>query len=116
VPPTFQWLANGDPSPTHRNDTFFLVFSRDDFRSHVFVLGPPPGATSYQPAAAEWIALQQGGAPGVAYRWFVAGLSSGAGPGNPPVPEGIPWFSDSRAFTIGPLGGGQAPTRRRSPG
>jgi hypothetical protein len=116
APPTFQWLANGDPSPTHQNDTFFLVFSRDDFGSHVFVLSPPPGATSYQPAAAEWMALQQGGAPGAAYRWFVAGLSSGAGPGNPPVPEGIPWFSDVRAFTIGPVGGAQPPARRRSPG
>jgi hypothetical protein len=112
VPPTFQWLAHGDPSPTHRNDTFFLVLSRDDFRSHVVVLSPPPGVTSYQPAAGEWIELQQGGAPGDAYRWFVAGLSSGAGSGNPPVPEGIPWFSDARAFTIGPVDGAWPLTRR----
>lgn len=30
--PTFQWTLSGDPSPAHRNNHYFLAFSRDNFR------------------------------------------------------------------------------------
>ncbi len=100
-PPTFQWVANGDPSPDHRNDTFFLVFTRDDFQSHIFALRVPLGVTSYQPTAAEWLQLQQGGSPGAVYKWFVAAFSSPGGAGNPQIPDGLPWFSNLMSFRIG---------------
>jgi len=100
VPPTFQWIANGDPSASHRNNTFFLVFSRDNFVNHIFVLSAPLGAASYQPTEAEWLQLQQGGSADDIYRWFVAGQASAVDAGNPQVPEGLPWFSNVLSFTI----------------
>jgi hypothetical protein len=58
------------------------------------------GATSYQPTAAEWLQLQQGGSSSDTYRWFVAGQASAVDAGNPQVPEGLPWFSNVLTFNI----------------
>jgi hypothetical protein len=100
VPPTFEWIANGDPHPDHENDSFVLVFSRDNFNHHLFVLTAPKGAASYTPTPQEWLQLQQGGSQNDVYQWFVAGFASPGGQGNPQIPEGLLWFSDMRSFTV----------------
>jgi hypothetical protein len=98
--PTFQWSRNGDLGPVtagHRNNQFFLVFSRDNFQSHLILIPVPTlDATSYQPTDAEWASVQAGGAPGQPYKWFVAAQRADA----PVIPEG--WFWYSNAMTVIP--------------
>ena len=92
--PTFQWTANGDPAAGHKNDHFYLVFSRDHFQSHLALVPVPTnGAASYKPTDAEWASVQAGGgAPGQIYEWMVVAERQDA----PAVPEGWYWYSDVR--------------------
>lgn len=91
--PTFQWVAAGDPSAAHRNNHFYLVFSRDHFQGHLAVIPVPTlGATSYRPSDAEWAAVQAGADAGQVFEWFVAADRADA----PSVPEGWFWYSDIR--------------------
>ncbi|MCA1584919.1 MAG: hypothetical protein LC791_09160, partial [Acidobacteria bacterium] len=89
--PTFQWVRNGDPSPAHRNNHFFLAFSRDNFQSHrVLIPVPTLDATSYTPTDAEWAAVQAGGTGGQPYKWLVAADR----PDGQSVPAGWFWYSN----------------------
>jgi hypothetical protein len=98
--PTFQWDRNGDLGPVtagHRNNQFYLVFSRDNFQSHLVLIPVPTlDATSYRPTDAEWAQVQAGGGVGQPYKWFIAAQRSDA----PVIPEG--WFWYSNVMTVVP--------------
>jgi len=55
--------------------------------------------SSYTPTEAEWLQLQQGGAPTDTYEWFLAASVSAAG-SDGQVPAGVPWCSNLRSFTV----------------
>ncbi len=95
--PTFIWFENGDPGAAHRNNQFFLVFSRDNFVSHRAVI-PVPGLDDdrYTPTDAEWASVQGGGRGGETYKWFVAAKRSD----DPSIPQG--WFWYSNVLSIAP--------------
>lgn len=92
APPTFQWVRNGDPAAAHRNDTFYLVFSRDDFQGHIVPIAVGGDVTSYTPSDGEWATVTAGGQAAQAYKWFVAAARSDA----PGIPSGWYWYSDVR--------------------
>jgi len=94
VAPTFQWTPNGDPSASHRNNKFYLVFSRDNFQHYTLIDVPTPGATSYKPTDAEWQNVQTGGDPAAVYKWLVAAQRNDA----PVLPEGWFWYSNQRSI------------------
>lgn len=95
VAPAFQWVRNGDPSADHRNNKFSLVFSRDDFRSHLVTIAVPTlDATSYTPTDAEWQSIQSGGSQGQIYKWVVSGGTSDA-----PIVPTASWYSNTRSLT-----------------
>lgn len=97
IPPTFQWIPRGDPSAAHRNDTFFLVFSRDNFQAHrVLISVPGTGLTSYTPTQAEWDQVVLGGQNLSQYKWFVAATRGDA----PIIPEGWFWYSNTLTFSV----------------
>lgn len=96
VAPTFQWTANGDPAAAHVNNQFQLLFSRDNFQSHVVTINVPAlGANSYTPTAAEWASVLAGGSSGQEYKWLVAGQRADA----PVIPNGGWWYSNQLRFT-----------------
>lgn len=109
--PTFRWTANGDPSPAHRNDTFALVLSRDDFQGHRIILRVPPGATEYTPTLGEWQSILMGGDAGAQYRWAVAAIRGDG----PMIPEGWPWYSNVLSFTAASLDVGTGSSVRDPP-
>ena len=95
VAPTFQWTRNGDPSASHRNNKFFLIFSRDDFQRHVVTIPVPTlDATTYTPTDPEWASVQAGGSPGDTYKWMIAGQRSDA----PVIPAGNLWAGNVRSL------------------
>jgi len=109
VAPTFQWIPNGDPSASHRNNKFLLVFSRNNFQSYTIIDVPTLGATSYTPTDAEWQSAQSGGDPGAVYKWMVVAQRNDA----PSIPDGFYWYSNqlsivpraySAKITWSPLG------------
>lgn len=107
--PTFRWTANGDPSPAHRNDTFALVLSRDDFQGHRIILRVPPGATEYTPTFGEWQSVLMGGDAGAQYRWGVAAIRGDG----PMIPEGWAWYSNVLSFAAPSLDVGGSSVRDR---
>lgn len=94
VAPAFQWTPNGDPSASHKNNKFFLVFSRDNFQTYKLIDVPTLAATSYTPTDAEWQSVQSGGDPGAVYKWLVAAQRNDA----PVLPEGWFWYSNQRSI------------------
>lgn len=95
VAPAFTWTPNGDPSASHKNNKFYLAFSRDNFQNHLILIDVPTlGATSYTPTDAEWQNVQAGGDPGATYKWLVAATRNDA----PAIPEGWFWYSNQRSI------------------
>ena len=95
VAPTFTWERRGDPSASHRNNSFKLLFSRDDFQSHVVTVNVPTAdATSYKPTDAEWEQVQNGGNQGQTYKWMVLGTRSDA----PVIPSAGSWYSNVKSL------------------
>ena len=77
----------------HNNNSFYLVFTRDDFETDTIIPVPDLGATSYTPTDTGGGSVQSGDDPGVVYKWLVTARRSD---GDIVVPEGWCWYSVQR--------------------
>ncbi len=102
VSPTFEWNANGDPSPAHNPNRFFLVVSKDNFQGdlHLFPTnGTPLQVPEYQIPDADFRALVQGATDSTVFTWLVIGWREADG--NVRIPEGSGfWVSNARTFLV----------------
>jgi hypothetical protein len=96
TPPTFSWEKNGDRY--RRNNSFFLVVSRDDFQTYS-TLQIEGDLSQYTPTNQEWQLLIGAGPDGTEFKWLVVGRRSDA----PQVPEGWYWYSNLLSFRMGAI-------------
>lgn len=93
VPPTFEWEANGDPTPGYELNRFILAISKDNFSTFQLVK-KDINTNSQTLSKAEWEKVMKDGDDLTEFQWTVLGSN--------PLDPHMPFGGGFRNFMAGP--------------